>query len=278
MIETKNLASFNTSDPVLQGTNLVLRKGGKQIEVSFTSIGELINSAFDKGVDDPWLTLAAQESKRVHGKAWQAFKRFEEKRWANNIRSDYDSGKKVLLRTNADDVICGLCVVSKETRADIKRGNEYIPVLERKLLDPRYSSDIPISLNDFLQHPVDNERYDDRLNRWGSNFQVRVSLQISYHKARTEYILEDEFYVIDLLAVSPDTQRQGIGQALIEDVKRLAIKDRLPVYLLTWPDALGFYLKQGFKVHGRYDDGSVVEPDIVMRWGTGSDSGANYGM
>ncbi|KAI1268023.1 hypothetical protein F5Y18DRAFT_424334 [Xylariaceae sp. FL1019] len=242
----------------------ILDKDEGQVAISFPSLGDLINEAFDKGPDDPWLTPEAQESKRENGVAYQAFKFLEVRRWAAHMRSDRDSGKTILLRTGIRNVVNGLCVVAKETRANMELGSAKIPVLERRLLESRAKSDLPISLEDYLSHSDD--WYVDELDRWGSNYEVRIPLQIAYQRARKQYIKEDEFYQIDLLAVSPTSQKQGIGRSLVEQTQVMAARDGLPVYVLTWPDAVGFYEKLGFTRLGCYEDERVAEPDVVMRW------------
>lgn len=67
------------------------------------------------------------------------------------------------------------------------------------------------------------------------------------NRVRAAYRERDSrFYHLEILAVHPDFQRKGFGQALLESVLLAADRDNLPVYLEASAMGAGLYRKHGF--------------------------------
>lgn len=65
---------------------------------------------------------------------------------------------------------------------------------------------------------------------------------------------------ISLLGVDETCQKAGVGSALIQAIEKQAIRDEVKTITLTTKSyqALGFYLKKGYKIFGELEDVPMV--------------------
>ncbi|KIW12302.1 hypothetical protein PV08_09579 [Exophiala spinifera] len=74
-----------------------------------------------------------------------------------------------------------------------------------------------------------------------------------------------EYWHVSHLSVDPEYQRRGVGTALIENVKRLASKDTLPLALLSSVQGRFLYLKSGFRELEQLNEGTLYACHL-MAW------------
>ncbi|KAG0654888.1 40S ribosomal protein S20 [Rhodotorula mucilaginosa] len=81
----------------------------------------------------------------------------------------------------------------------------------------------------------------------GTNVGLLKEFMAMLDRVRAAYRERDSrFYHLEILAVHPDFQRKGFGQALLESVLLAADRDNLPVYLEASAMGAGLYRKHGF--------------------------------
>ena len=79
---------------------------------------------------------------------------------------------------------------------------------------------------------------------------------------RHQQEMTEPHWILNLLAVAPAYQGQGIGSLLLQPVLEQADREGIPCYLSTFNEqAVGFYKKHGFEVlwRGKFSEGS---PDL----------------
>ncbi|GAA5977872.1 hypothetical protein JCM10908_005128 [Rhodotorula pacifica] len=81
----------------------------------------------------------------------------------------------------------------------------------------------------------------------GTDVELFKDFMAMLDRVRAAYREQDSrFYHLEILAVAPEAQRRGFGQALLESVLATADEENLPVYLEASAVGTGLYRKHGF--------------------------------
>jgi ribosomal protein S18 acetylase RimI-like enzyme len=106
-----------------------------------------------------------------------------------------------------------------------------------------------LGLNSYLHSAEDTARWYLHSDRSQSNANMSDFLRTQSTVDESDYLVPKgrDHHFVQMLAVSPEHQRKGIGRALVKHAQGLAAAEKMPLLLVSSPFGEKLYLSCGFK-------------------------------
>ncbi|KAI3327148.1 hypothetical protein HD806DRAFT_520097 [Xylariaceae sp. AK1471] len=224
-----------------------------------------------EGITESWLSPEAIEAKSQQSRLWKDLKDDLFKGQIEELKKtfqDVDRGLVVKGTRNksASASVVGLLLATKRTAADIEELELGIAVWKesevKALRRPRVSEE------EVRKAAGDDYLYHYLLQCWGVNWAYMADVGFKNDKALVEYTKNvKEFWMIDTMGVLQGERGKGVGKRMIEEVKKRAEEDQLPIIVNANRDAVDFYKRCGFSTLGVFTYvGEENRENAIMQW------------